>query len=473
MNTPLYNALKQYFENNIRSFHMPGHKNGNYLPINELVNMDITEIEGLDNLHCPQGVINEAQIIAANIYNTYNTFFLINGSTVGILSAVLGITNKGDTILMARNCHKSVYNAVLLGELNPIYIYPQILSNYISGGINPEDVLDLIKNNKNIKALILTSPTYEGVVSDIKTIADIVHSFNIPLIVDEAHGAHLKFHSSFPSSAIDLGADVVIHSLHKTLPALTQTALLHINSNKFKINKIIEYLSILQTSSPSYILMASIDYCLGLVNEKREELFNKYITNIEWLRKEIKNNLINIELMDDDIIGKSSVYQLDKSKLVFNTNNCNINSNKIQQILRDKYKIQMEFAYEKYLLGITTISDKIDVYKYFTKAITEIDKNVIKSKKNTDNLSSKLIFSELIMKPCVAKNNDFIIIDLEKSIGSISYEFVIPYPPGIPILVPGERITEDLIELVNYYIKEGININGLEDKEIKKIKVIK
>ena len=252
MNT-IYDKLSEYSDSDFYGFHMPGHKrNADMLKSSIPYQIDITEIEGFDDLHHAQGMLKEAQTRAALVYQAEETHFLVNGSTVGILSAVAGVTKKGDTVLVARNCHKSVYHAIYLNELDPVYLYPGFSTDAcLNTEISAGDVKGALERYPHIRAVIIVSPTYDGVVSDVGSIAAAAHEKGVPLIVDEAHGAHFGFHPYFPENSNTKGADIVIHSLHKTLPSLTQTALLHMNGELVDRGKVREYLHMLQTSSPS------------------------------------------------------------------------------------------------------------------------------------------------------------------------------------------------------------------------------
>ena len=322
----LYSRLKEYSESDYYPFHMPGHKRNAGLTDAVLPYLiDITEIEGFDDLHHAEGILKEAQGRAAVLYGADETHYLINGSTVGILSAVMGCTHKGARILMARNCHKSVYNAVYLNELRPVYVYPQLYrENELNGPITPEEIEQKLEINDAIDAVVITSPTYDGVVSDIKRIADIVHRKGIPLIVDEAHGAHFGFHPYFPDNANVLGADVVIHSLHKTLPALTQTALLHINGRITNRKRIRQYLDIFQSSSPSYVLMAGIDECIRMLQSRGQEVFQNYVEQLKWARDKLSKleylSLFEAEEYDRSkiVISVKRIYLPDKEDMFGN-----------------------------------------------------------------------------------------------------------------------------------------------------------
>ena len=269
---------------------MPGHKRTDITEEGIIpYNIDITEIHDFDNLHSPNGVIDEIQKKAAKLYNAKNAFILINGSTGGILSAIRSMTNQGDKILMARNCHKSVYNSAELFNLNVDYIFPDTDSRYnILTSVSPCDIEDkLTKHNDEIRLVIITSPTYEGVVSDIKSISEICHKHGAKLLVDEAHGAHFPFSDSFPDEALNCGADAAVLSLHKTLPSLTQTALLIANDSELS-EILAENLAVFETSSPSYILMSSIEKCLDFCENSKDK-FKEYCCNLKTVRKKLEN----------------------------------------------------------------------------------------------------------------------------------------------------------------------------------------
>ena len=287
MNKTLIETLIQYNQSSYYPFHMPGHKRNSTLPFPDALSIDITEIDGFDNLHDAKNVIKQAMENAAKLYDAEETRFLVNGSTCGILAAICACTKMGDMVLVARNCHKSVYHALYLQKLLPVYLYPQEMQG-IATEILKEDVEQALRDYPKICAVILVSPTYEGIVSDIAGIAEIVHKFSCTLIVDEAHGAHFGFLEQFPETSVRLGADLVIQSVHKTLPAFTQSALLHIGKEKGKKNhrvdkeRLYRYLSIFQSSSPSYILMAGIQKSLQIVKEQKEK-----IEDLKGIQREI------------------------------------------------------------------------------------------------------------------------------------------------------------------------------------------
>lgn len=464
---------KYSLEKNIRKytdsvipFHMPGHKQNSKYMIKHPEKIDVTEVEGTDNLHNPVSIINDAQNRAAKIYNTKNTFFLVNGSSCGLLAGIGACTEVNDHILVARNCHKSVYNALLINRLYSTYIYPQLIDKYgIFGGINPEDVDKTLKNNNKIKVVVITSPTYEGFTSNIKEIADVVHKYGKILVVDEAHGAHFVFHKLFPKSALEQGADIVIQSLHKTLPSYTQTALLHINSSRVDLKKVKEQLSIYQTTSPSYIFMSSIDKCIEL--SSRENFFEKYINNLSKLRDKL-SNLSTMKLLDKELLNKYYIQEIDFSKIVLIAEG-EYSSSQIDNILRLNYNIQVEMYGANHLIGITSVGDTKKAFSKLYKALKEIDFN--NHKLMNKYFTYDIIKDNIIKYPIhTAKEKTYREIKLIDSIGEISSQFITQYPPGIPIIVPGEEITKEVINYITKMKENNINFIGIENNKIQVIK---
>lgn len=530
----LYEKLSSYAESDYYGFHMPGHKrNRNVTGVSLPYGIDITEIEGFDDLHHAKGFFKQAQERTAEVFHGEETCFLINGSTVGILSAVLGCTQRGDKILMARNCHKSVYHAVYMNELEAEYLYP-VFDRELNGEVRPEDVQRILEEERiiaekgkrtnsemkkrvnsekktrinsemeKIRAVVITSPTYDGVVSDVARIAEIVHAYGVPLIVDEAHGAHFGFHPYFPENSNVKGADVVIHSIHKTLPALTQTALIHMNGIFADREKIKKYLHILQTSSPSYILMAGIDACVGwLGSEKKDAAFDDYVKLLKETRNQLKK-LRHLQMIETE--------NFDFSKIVISVKGTRYSGRELYKLLLEKYHLQMEMAAGTYVLAMTSVGDIREGFQRLVQALHEIDGNLEKEnglplsgidrnleKENEPILSvidkklkeenpRPLSESELTLDSenggigltaagiprleqvfssskaeQAGKQNPESVSALPWSCccGKISMEYAYIYPPGIPLIVPGERISKEVIARIEEYSKMGFDIEGL------------
>lgn len=474
----LYEKLINYGTSDFYGFHMPGHKRNGEIMENGLpYQIDITEIEGFDDLHHARELLKEAQERAARVYHAEETCYLINGSTSGILSGLLGCTHKGGRILAARNCHKSVYAAIYMHELDVEYIYPEYDEKTgLNGAIDADAVRRILLEDRTehcgkttISAIVITSPTYDGVVSDIRRIADTVHEFGIPLIVDEAHGAHFGFHPYFPENANQQGADVVIHSLHKTLPSLTQTALIHLNGNLINRERVRKYVHMLQTSSPSYVLMASMDECIRFL-EREQDAFVLYQERLKKLRRELKK-LKKLQLVE------TNAY--DCSKIVISTKNTvkgqEVYTGKIlYEELLTSYHLQMEMASREYVLAMTSVCDTEEGFRRLKEALFQIDESL--ERKEIDNTSMELPRLQRVYTSAEAENlseeKSNVEIFLPKECQErISLEYAYVYPPGIPLIVPGERISKKAVELLQLYEKSGFDIEGL--KQSGRIRVLK
>lgn len=407
-------------------FHMPGHKRNSEFNI-EGSEIDITEIKGFDNLHNPQGSILEIENKLSSLYNSEKSFVLVNGSTVGMLASIFAVTNQRDKIIIARNCHKSVYNACFLRELDVVYIEPEYNEeNGFYTEIRQNIIEEAIKNNPDAKAVVITSPTYEGYISHINS--------NIPLIADSAHGAHFGF-GNFPEYS---KGDIVVSSLHKTLPSLTQTAVLNVYNDKL-IKDVKMYLDIFQTTSPSYVLMNSVSKCVSFL-EHSENAFKKYESLLDdFYRLKLKN----LEIIRTD----------DKGKIMISTSKCNISGHQLAEKLRNNYSIECEMESLNYIILMSSVADSGAAFKRLSVALAEIDNSLIKCK------------ISIIRKPSVSKKicNSYEIAKTEKTLfvnasGKVSAEYIYAYPPDIPIIVPGEEITDEIISNITEMYKNDINI---------------
>ena len=484
----LINRLKAYKDSRIYPFHMPGHKrlqlggikgetarSGMDFPNPFFV--DITEVEGFDNLHHAQGILKQSMEWAARVYGADRTWYLINGSTCGILASVCGCTRPGGHILMSRNCHKAAYHAAYINHLRTSYVYPQDLPGLgIQGGILPEDVEKALEEHRDIQAVFIVSPTYDGVVSDVSKIADIVHRKGIPLIVDEAHGAHFRFGKWFPDSALDMGADAVIQSVHKTLPSLTQTALLHIKGNYVNSRNIERYLSIFQSSSPSYVFMASIENSIFVMDRMQRERdsvqMKEYEAHLMDLRRRLAS-MKNLRLVDRDIVGMGGVWDLDVSKIVVSTRGTALSGADLSSILREKYHLEMEMCGADYVTAITTVFDSPEWLQRLGDSLEEIDADITGMPGSREDgpavygmrAQARCSLREAMDSPCRP-------VRLKESEGQISAEFVYLYPPGIPILAPGENIARNILDVIEEYIKKGLPIQGPEDESLETLRVL-
>ena len=485
----IYNELKNHSGGDFYPFHMPGHKRNTklikrYGLWNECLtpyDIDITEIDNFDNLHNPEGIIKEAERLAAGLYGANESIYSVNGSTGAIL-AVLGLIDRGEAVLMARNCHKSVYHGVELYGLVPYYLEGETDSLGIYLSISPKEVEEALRtsafrledldkernaenpNNSGIKLVVITSPTYEGVVSDIADIADICHRYGAFLLVDEAHGAHFGFDDYFPASAVSLGADFVVQSFHKTLPSYTQTAVLHIcNGNEDVINKIRRQFNLIETSSPSYIFLAGMESSLNLIKDYGRELFGAYKQRLISFRENAA------QLKNIRIYLPENVFGYDYGKLVITAGD-NLGA-KLYRYLYDNHHLVMEMKSKDYVTAMTSIFDTDDGFYRLLKALMELDRDetffTLDNKANFDYTlmdrrwgtlpERKYIPYEAVRLADICGKYK---VSLDTSQGLTSADYVYFYPPGIPLLVPGEVIGEDVIHHIKAARLAGIEVYG-------------
>lgn len=450
---------------------MPGHKrkSSGRLP-EEMFLRDITEIDGFDNLHCPTGILRDFQKNAAMLYGAEESFYLVNGSTSGILSAVSASLPVGGHILMARNCHMAAYHAVYLRRLSVSYLYPPLMEEYdILDGISPVQVREALEQEPDIGAVLIVSPTYEGRITDVRGIAEVVHEKGIPLIVDEAHGAHLGLSGEFAENSCQAGADLVIHSVHKTLPAPTQTALLHVNGDRIDRTLLCRFLHIYQSSSPSYLLMAGIDNALRYVGEAGTDPFALYALRYRKLLTSLAS-CRHLRFLPWEQ-GKQDI-----GKLLISTKTTNLSGKELYDLLLKEYHLQLEMAAETYALAMFSVNDTEEGYERMCDALLRIDAGL-------DSVAAAQTTSAA--RPVGAVSGDEIplasawdmekrFVDLEESRGCRAGEFVKLYPPGVPLLVPGERITPQLLADIRRYLDKGFHVQGLEaDRDTMRMCILK
>lgn len=464
ISTPLYNKLREYIASNPLCFHTPGHKMGKGIPQNylkDLAMLDITEIHGTDNLQYPSGVIKEAQERAAGAFGAEHTFFLVNGSTVGIISMIAAVCKPGDKLIVSRDCHKSVINAMMLAGVRPVYVstdYDNIFG--IPTALRVKDLREVIKKNADAVGVFITRPNYYGICADIGAIKEIIVKYNMLLIVDEAHGAHLSFNSKLPISAMQAGADICVQSAHKTLPAFTQSAYLHVKSNKIDIERLKFYLNMFQTTSPSYILMAFLDIAREIMEYQGKTLIEELLDNI----KELSDNLMrnNIIFFDETRLCEGS---FDKTRIVINCSSMGFTGYAAHAVLRDRYNIQVEMADYNNIVCISTVADNkmdllilaealkdIKLRNGIKEKIIPVGLNYVKLPVDVPAVSLNELMSKKIKK-----------ISLKQSAGQVSSSIVTPYPPGIPFILPGEIITQEVVENLLNIISAGGVVNGLSD----------
>lgn len=454
--TPIIDALKNSIEHPTYQFHIPGHTKGyGVLPKfkkligNKALLIDTTdEFDNLGTLNPSTGPIKEAQEFAAKAFGAKKTFFLLNGSTVGNLAIAMGLTKKGQKVITNRNCHRSVLTGLIISGAEPLWLIPKRLDEWgIWGNILPEDVEKLLKDNSDVAMVWITNPTYEGVVSDVKSISEICKRYNVPLIVDEAHGSLWYFNKDLPQSSLELGADAVIHSLHKTGGSLSQSSMLHINENAlFDADKVEKALKLLHTTSPSLVLLASLDASRAhLESSAGKKQIEIAIKNAKYLRKKI-DNIPNIHQLKSGI-----EYQTDVTKIFIKADG--ISGKKLESILEVDFKIEVESASDTGLLILSNIGNKHSDFEYLADCLKKISKKeysngicYLENKKHMPMLTP--IIKMNIQDAFYAEKETVLKQD---SIGRISGEIIAECPPGISILVPGELITQEHMSYLEDY----------------------
>lgn len=503
----LYDTLISYSRTDMYPFHMPGHKR-KPLPFPNPYMVDITEIDGFDNLHHTEGILKEAQERAAVLYGSKRCYYLVNGSTCGLLAAICAAAGRGDKVLVARGSHKAVYHALAIQGLSAEYLYPVITSNDLQGQITPEQVEEALNKHPDIRAVVITSPTYEGIISDIAGIAECAHAHDVPLIVDEAHGAHLGFGGGFPKNAVRLSADAVIMSLHKTLPSFTQTALLHLTSDRIAPERIERYLGIFETSSPSYLFMAGMDECVRMVAEEGQQLFAEYRKRLDAFYGETAD-LKHLHVMRREDVTPEEAYDWDDSKLViFAGKPGKMSATDVKQSAKNPmyagegtalherllhgYHLQMEMVSADYVLGITSIMDSDEGFRRLSAALHEIDRELAgtvkgaaagmgapKSDRTAGALPRAQGFTAQMyrsnpreMQIYQAMELPYKEVSFAEAAGRMSADYVYLYPPGIPLIVPGEIITGEFLERIGACMRNGLRVEGQANLSAERIKIV-
>lgn len=488
--------LEEYAQSDFYPLHMPGHKrnlkaamqnpggclqNGREKAavlrpdaaeaLARAAALDITEIDGFDNLHEPEGILKRAMERAARLYGADQTFYSVNGSTVGLLTAISAAVPEGGRLIMARNCHRAVYHAVYLRRLSPVYLYPETVGEAgIADVITPGQVEEALKRNPDAAAVLITSPTYDGLTADIEQIAGIVHGYDIPLIVDAAHGAHYGFHPAFPDSPVHLGADLTVVSLHKTMPCMTQTALLHVKGNRVDQKRLRLFESMYQTSSPSYFLMAGIDACIAMTKEKGASLWDSFFDDREDFLKRTE------KLQKLRIITEGRFYhtqaqdrerRMDPGKILIDTSGTDLDGKQLYDILLKQYHLQPEMAAGNYVTAIMTCCDRKEGWMRLAKALCEIDEGC-RQNGNDGSRSTACGYPYLEAACSISDALDAPTREtaLSGAAGQICGAFINLYPPGIPLAVPGERLSEELVERIKSCQRLKLPVCGLRGEAV-------
>lgn len=474
---PLVEGVLKYVKENNIYFCMPGHKGGigfQNTKIGEelyenFLKADITEVDGLDNLHHPEGIIKESLDLLSEFYGSKKSYFLVNGSTSGNLAMIFSSFKEGDKVIIERNCHRSIFNGIIMRKLKPVYVRNKISKKYNAPmSIDMEHFLSLINKHKDAKGIIVTYPNYYGICTNLELIISEAKKYNMKVLVDSAHGAHFGVNEKLPQSALKLGADMIVMSSHKTTPSLTQTAYLHVNKNSnIDINKVDFYVSSFLSTSPSYMLMCSMDYARYYLQEFGEEGYRKLI-DLEEIYKEKINKLEWLHVLSEDDIVKEMDFKnpkypvLDLSRFVINVKE-GYSGHKLLKYLRSK-KIQCEMSDFRNVVLLFSPFNKEEDFIRLYEALNECDVNKLKDDLiiNIEDVyipKAKLLPYEVLDK----KKKK---INIDESLGKICAEEVVPYPPGIPLLNAGEFIDNKILNMIKYYMKQKITVLGLENNKI-------
>lgn len=477
--TPLFTAMKNYIADGAMAFHTPGHKQGKGIPaeMREIVTpdglkMEVSLMEELDDIHGATGCIKEAQDLAADLYGADESRFFINGTTGAIHAMLLTALNPGDKVIVPRNAHRSVLGALVLVGAEPVFIQPEIDENLgIAMSITAQEVQKAVEENPEARALVMVYPTYYGVAGDIKTIAQIVHEHGMVLLVDEAHGPHLYFSDKLPVQALDGGADIVAQSTHKILGSMTQTSLLHMKKDRVDKERFNRMCSLVQSTSPNYLLLASLDTARAQMAENGCKLVGKAVDLAENLRRRI-NEIDGLYCFGREYMNSAGKFALDVTKLTVSVRQLGISGAQAEHVLRHKYKIQCELSDFYNLLFIISYADSQYECDYLYNALKNLANdfgNKVQKKLVQIKLPS---LPQYVLSPREAMFKKTRQVPFKESAGLVAGEMITFYPPGIPIIYPGERISTEIIDYVDLQKNGGGNVIGPEDMSLQTIRVV-
>lgn len=478
--TPLFTSLLEHAKKNPIQFHIPGHKKGNgmdptfreFIGDNAL-SIDLINIAPLDDLHHPKGKIKQAQDLAAKAFGADYTFFTVQGTSGAIMTMVMSVCGPGDKIIVPRNVHKSVLSAIIFSGAMPIFVHPEIDNELgISHGITTNAVKEAILNHPDAKAVLVINPTYFGFVADLKSIVDLAHSHGIAVLVDEAHGVHIHFNDELPISAMQAGADMAATSVHKLGGSLTQSSILNVKEGIVNVHRVQSVLSMLTTTSTSYLLLASLDVARKRLATIGEEL----ITDTIRLANEARNKINNIEGLyspGHELLGKEATYHFDPTKLLISVKKLGITGHDVEVWLRERFNIEVEMSDLYNVLCILTPGDSKEDIEKLIHAFEVLVKEFPIANNYTDYNVTIPTIPNLAVLPRDAFYSETESVPLEESVGRIIAEFVMVYPPGIPIFLPGEEITLENLIYIKKNIEAGLPVQGPEDEDLYTLKVIK
>ena len=474
-NAPIYEAMQKHRLNRVVPFDVPGHKGGrgnteltDFLGINCL-KADVNSMKPLDNLCHPVSVIKEAQQLAAEAFKAHEAFFIVNGTTGSVQAMIMAACKENEKIIMPRNVHRSAINALVINGSVPVYVNPGVNSKLgIPLGMSVNEIKEAINKNPDAKAILVNNPTYYGICSDLKSIVELAHSHGMLVLVDEAHGTHFYFGENLPMSAMEAGADMAAVSMHKTGGSLTQSSLLLCNKS-MNSDYVRQIINLSQTTSGSYLLMSSLDIARKNLALNGHDIFKKAVQFAEYARSEI-NKIGGYYAFSEELVNNDSVFSFDKTKLSIYTRDIGLAGIEVYDILRDDYNIQIEFGDIGNILAIISAGDRALEIERLLSSLAEIKR--LYSKDKAGMFDHEYINPEVVMTPKKAFYSNKKQVLIKESAGYICGEFVMCYPPGIPILAPGEKITDEIINYISYAKEKGCFMTGTQDMKIEKINIV-
>ncbi len=473
---PLFEAVKAYVDSKVIPFHVPGHKQGNGIDEfteyvgRKVMQMDVNGMEDLDNACNPIGVIMESERLCAQAFGAQNAYFLVNGTTAGVQAMMLSTCEPGDEIIMPRNAHKSTIGGLILSGAVPVYIQPEINEVYgIAGGITEDAIKKAVKEHPHAKAIFVINPTYYGMASDLKSIVRIAHRHNMAVLADEAHGAHMSFHDDFPLTAMEVGADMSAVSLHKTGGSMTQSSVLLTRGNLVTPEVVKQVINLTYTTSASYVLMSSLDSARKQLALRGADMLEHVLELARWARDEI-NKIEGYCAFGRELIGTPGCYDFDETKLSINVMKLGFTGYEMEQKLRKEYNIQIEMSDLYNILAIVSLGDTKEDIQALINALKDIaQKTETREIKNSTRTPLK---PKLIVSPRDAFYSHKKSVLLSEAAGEISGEMIMAYPPGIPVVCPGEKISKDMIDYVRILKEEHCQLQGTADPYVDYIRVL-
>ncbi len=466
--TPIYSALQKYRDEGITHFDVPGHKKNPNTPVGKVfgettIAFDANSTIELDILTDPGGIIQDAAYLMADAYGCDDAFLLVNGSTFGVQAMIMSLCGPKDRIIMPRNVHKSAINAVILCGAIPVFIEPEIDADFgISNGVTYETVLEALDQNPDAKALFIINPTYFGVACDLRRIIQLSHRKGVPVIVDQAHGAHLSFHYDLPESAAELGADLTTISMHKTAGSLTQSSVLLYNKGLIDKNKVRDTINLMQTTSASYLLMSSLDITRSHLAVHGEELYEEMLKLCRDAIQRLQN-IPGIQVFDETFINGEGVFDVDETKIVVKVNELGLSGFEAYDIMKRDYNIQLELGETYVVLAVVGVGDTEQTIEKLVDAFADLSKRFYGTQP-VFKQDIKYIFNRPKTRalPRDAYYSPKITMKIDDAVGQICGESVMIYPPGIPLIIPGEVITDDIVTIFNFYLEQGCRIVSVE-----------